>query len=143
MASVIAARSLFIDTSGWYALADTRDRGHGAAARRFRRATGERRRIVTTNHVVGETYTLIMGRLGPRTAQAFLGRVRSSLILQRVHVLDEWEVEAERLLVQYHDQRFSYVDATSFVTMRRLGIQEVLAFDTDFVIAGFTLNGDD
>jgi hypothetical protein len=55
----------------------------------------------------------------------------------------EWEDEAERLLVQYHDQRFSYVDATSCVTMRRLGIQEALAFDTDFVITGFTLVGDE
>jgi len=140
---MIGARPLFVDTSGWYALADTRDGGHRAAARRFRRATGDRRRIVTTNYVVGESYTLIMGRLGPPTAQAFLGRVRSSLILQRVHVVDEWEDEAERLLVQYHDQRFSYVDATSFVTMRRLGIREALAFDTDFLIAGFTLVGDE
>ena len=140
---MIGARSLFVDTSGWYALTDTRDSGHGAAARRFRRATGNRRRIVTTNYVVGESYTLIMGRFGPRTAQAFLGRVRSSSILQRVHVVDEWEDEAERLLVQYHDQRFSYVDATSFVTMRRLGIHEALAFDADFVTAGFTLLGDD
>ena len=131
-----------MDTSGWYALTDTRDRGHAVAARRFRRATGDRRQVVTTNYVVGESYTLIMGRLGPRTAQAFLGRIRSSLILQRVHVVDEWEDEAERLLVQYHDQRFSYVDATSFVIMRRLGIREVLAFDSDFVIAGFTLLGD-
>lgn len=140
---MIGARSLFVDTSGWYALTDARDGGHDAAARRFRRATGDRRRIVTTNYVVGESYTLVMGRLGPRIAQAFLGRVRSSLILQRVHVVDEWEDEAERLLVQNHDQRFSYVDATSFVTMRRLGIQEALTFDTDFVIAGFTLVGDD
>jgi predicted nucleic acid-binding protein len=42
-------------------------------------------------------------------------------------------------LAQYDDQAFSYVDATSFVTMRRLGIQEALTFDRDFVIAGFTL----
>jgi uncharacterized protein len=140
---LIGARSLFVDTSGWYALTDMRDHGHSTAARRFRRATGGRRRVVTTNYVVSESYTLIMGRLGPRTAQAFLGRIRSSLILQRVHVVEEWEDEAERLLVQYHDQRFSYVDATSFVTMRRLGIREALAFDSDFVIAGFTLLGDE
>lgn len=98
---------------------------------------------MTTNYVLGESYTLIMGRLGPRTAQAFLDRIRSSSILQRVHVVEEWEDEAERLLVQYHDQRFSHVDATSFVTMRRLGIREALAFDSDFVTAGFTLLGDE
>lgn len=143
MASVIAARSVFVDTSGWYAVTDPHDRAHVAAARRFRRATGDRRRIVTTNYVVGETYTLLMGRLGPPTAQGFLERMRSSMLVQRVHVAEEWEDAAERLLMQYHDQRFSYVDATSFVTMRHLGIHEALAFDSDFVIAGFTQLGDE
>ena len=60
-----------------------------------------------------------------------------------MHVIDEWEDEAERLLVQYHDQRFSYVDAASFVTMRHLGLSEALAFDGDFLIAGFSLVGDE
>jgi predicted nucleic acid-binding protein len=33
-------------------------------------------------------------------------------------------------------------DAVSFITMRRLGIQEALTFDQDFAVAGFTLAGD-
>ena len=59
-----------------------------------------------------------------------------------MQVPEDWEAEAELLLAQYHDQRFSYVDATSFVTMRHLGLREALTFDSDFVIAGFTLVGD-
>ena len=51
---------------------------------------------------------------------------------------ETWEEEAERLLERYDDQPFSYVDATSFVTMRRLGIQDALTFDRDFIVAGFT-----
>ncbi|MGI8574357.1 MAG: hypothetical protein ACR2MA_03225 [Egibacteraceae bacterium] len=36
-----------------------------------------------------------------------------------------------------HDERsYSYVDATSFVLMRRASLHEVFAFDTDFA-AGF------
>jgi predicted nucleic acid-binding protein len=57
-------------------------------------------------------------------------------------VLESWEEAAEDLLVQYADQPFSYVDATSFVTMRRLGLDEALTFDHHFSVAGFALLGD-
>ncbi len=37
-----------------------------------------------------------------------------------------------------HDERaYSFVDATSFATMRRLRLSEALAFDEDFSAAGF------
>jgi uncharacterized protein len=140
---MIAARRVFVDTSGWYALTDSRDTNHTAAARRFRRVTREGRPVFTTNYVIGESYTLVMSRLGPRTAQGFLHRIRASAILQRTHAPESWEEEAEHLLAQHQDQVFSYVDAISFVAMRHLGIQEALAFDRDFIIAGFTLLGDD
>jgi predicted nucleic acid-binding protein len=58
---------------------------------------------------------------------------------QRVFVLAEWEGAAEELLLQYQDQDFSYVDATSFVTMRRLSIGEAFTFDRHFAAAGFTI----
>ena len=135
--------TVFGDTSGWYALVSARDTEHAAAVRQFKRLAAERRGIVTTNHVVGEAYTLIRRRLGSRTALAFLERVRIDPFVRRVFVPDIWEDEAERILKQYDDQPFSYVDATSFVTMRRLGIQEALGFDKDFVVAGFSLVGDE
>jgi predicted nucleic acid-binding protein len=57
-------------------------------------------------------------------------------------VLEEWHDDIERLLAQFDDQAFSYVDATSFVTMRRLGVPEAFSFDSDFLIAGFALVSD-
>ncbi len=37
-----------------------------------------------------------------------------------------------------HDEReYSFVDATSFVMMRRRRVREALAFDDDFAAAGF------
>jgi len=131
------------DSSAWYALLSSSDTQHSAARRRFSRLVAARRTVIATNYIVAETYTLLRGRLGPRVALKFLEQVRADPFVRRVQVEAAWEEEAERLLAQYHDQSFSYVDATSFVTMRRLGIQEALAFDTDFVIAGFTLLGDE
>ena len=107
--------------------------------RTLRRLGAERRALCTTNHVAGETYTLLRVRLGFDPAQEALRRLRESRIVERVFVSEEWEEEAERLLTQYADQDFSYVDGTSFVAMHRLGIVEAFAFDHHFSVAGFRL----
>ena len=143
MEAVALRDAVFIDTSGWYALTDPGDAEHAAAVRRFRRLGELRRILVTTNQVVGESYTLLRKRLGYRPAHELLVRMRRTSFVHRIFVPEAWEEEAERLLEQYDDQVFSYVDATSFVTMRRLGIQRALAFDRDFLIAGFALLGDE
>ena len=131
--------SVFVDTSAWYALLSASDTEHAAALGRFRRLVELRETAVTTNHVVAEAYTLLRGRLGAQVAFTFLQQVRSDPFVRRVFFPEDWEDDAEHLLEQYEDQAFSYVDATSFVTMRRLRIREALAFDRDFVLAGFTL----
>jgi predicted nucleic acid-binding protein len=102
-----------------------------------------RQRLLTTNHVVGETYTLIRMRLGFAAAQQFVHHVRSSLVTERVFVPEAWESEAESLLSQYADQDFSYVDATSFVTMGHRALTTAFAFDHHFVVTGFTLLADE
>lgn len=135
--------AVFVDTSAWYAAVDAGDSNHAPAARRLRRLIERRRMLVTTNHVVSETYALLRIRLGFRAAHDFLERVRSSPRTRRVFVLEPWEEAAEDLLARYDDQSFSYVDATSFVTMRRLGLQEALAFDHHFSVAGFAVRGDE
>jgi predicted nucleic acid-binding protein len=134
---------VFVDTSAWYAAADIDDTSHLLSARRLVRLREARRPLVTTNHVVGESYTLLLKRLGARSAREYLRKVRRDQAVRRVFVSQDWEEEAERLLEQYADQPFSYVDATSFVTMRRLKIPAALAFDKDFVVAGFMVIGDE
>jgi uncharacterized protein len=134
--------SVFEDTSAWYALADRGDTYNAAATRRLRRLVGERTVLVTTNHVIAETYTLLRGRLGFGPAQAFLTRTQTSALTRRVFVPEAWEDATEDLLRQYSDQEFSYVDATSFVAMRRLRLGEAFTFDHHFAVAGFVLLAD-
>ena len=131
-------RAVFVDTSAWYALADTNDTEHETAVHALRRIAALGRPLCTTNCVVGESYTLLRARLGARAAHAFIRGARDSRRVERVFVEPDWEEEAERLLIQYEDQDFSYVDATSFVTMRRLGLDDALALDQRFLVAGFS-----
>lgn len=137
----MTTRRVFVDTSAWYAVADSGDANHEVGARVFAGLIGERARLLTTNHVVGETYTLLRVRLGGTAAHAFLRSIRASGQAQRVFVPPEWEGAAEELLLHYVDQDFSYVDATSFVTMRRLSIQDAFTFDRHFSVAGFSTVG--
>ena len=140
---VALRRAAFVDTSAWYALSDAEDDNHILALRRVERLLSERRTLVTTNHVVAETYTLLRSRLDFALAQAFLSTPQGSAFTQRVFVPESWEEAAEDLLRRYRDQDFSYVDATSFVAMQRLGLQQAFTFDHHYAIVGFTVVGDE
>ncbi|HUY61147.1 MAG TPA: PIN domain-containing protein, partial [Candidatus Dormibacteraeota bacterium] len=93
--------------------------------------------LVTTNHVLGETWTFLQRRVGHPEACRFLAAAARLPSLVTRHVDDDMEAEAWRWLVRHDERRYSFVDATGFVTMRRLRIGEALAFDGDFSAAGF------
>ena len=124
----------FADTSFWFGLQERRDARHPQARALVRRGVG---RVVTTNHVVGETWTLLRRRSGHRAAVGFLDRLNALPGVEILHVDEETEREAWRWLRGRGDREYSYVDATSFAVMRRRRIREALAFDGDFNAAGF------
>jgi len=123
----------FADTSFWIALAAARDRHHGDAGVLWERQTAP---IVVTNHVAGETWTFLRRRAGHAAAMAARAVLTSNEV-RLVHVDPKQEEEAWRWLARHDERAYSFVDATSFVTMRRMRIREALAFDGDFSAAGF------
>jgi predicted nucleic acid-binding protein len=125
---------IFIDTSFWIALHYARDQHQPVAVELWRR---HRRDLVTTNLVVGETWTFLRRRLGHQVAVRFVDLLAVSSALTVVRVSDEVEREAWAWPRRHDERVYSFVDATSFATMRRLGLTEALAFDGDFSAAGF------
>jgi predicted nucleic acid-binding protein len=123
----------FVDTSYWVALRLRRDTKHDAAVRLW--SPGQA--LLTTNHVVGETLTFLRRRDGHPAAVEFLDAVESADWLTVVHVDAGVEREARSWLRQHDERAYSFVDATSFVVMRRERLAEALAFDGDFSAAGF------
>lgn len=123
----------FVDTSYWVALRLRRDVNHGVAVRLW--APGQP--ILTTNHVVGETWTFLRRRDGHPSAVGFLDAVGSADWLTVVHVDDATEREARAWLRRHDERVYSFVDATSFAVMRHERLREALAFDGDFSAAGF------
>ena len=131
-------RELFVDTSAWYALADADDRNHESAKAFLSEALETHARFITSNCVVGETYTLIRTRLGHREAWEFIARVKASSRLEITFIDETTESEAYELLQQFQDQDFSYVDGTSFVLMKKRRAREAFTYDGHFSIVGFT-----
>jgi len=132
------AAELFVDTSGWYPLADVRNPAHKSVALALREAVAQRRRIVTTNLVVAETHALIMRRIHRTAALQFVRDVNLSPNLV-IDSTPEYETAAVRdWLERFEDQDFSLTDAVSFSVMSDRQIDEALAIDHHFSIAGFT-----
>lgn len=124
--------SLFVDTSMWYAAADRGDRSHGRAVEVL--SAGEA--LVTTDHVLVETWFLVRARAGREEAERFWGGLRGGLaVIESVGAADlerAWAVGEA-----FPDQDFSIVDRTSFAVMERLGIERAASFDRDFAVYRF------
>lgn len=127
---------IFVDTSFWAALTARNDALHGIAVELLARHGTER--LVTSNHVRGETWTLVRRRRGFRSAVSFLDGLERTARLRLEFVSRDLEEEALRWLRGRDEREYSFVDATSFAVMRSLRIREAFAFDGDFTAAGFT-----
>ncbi|MBH0191284.1 MAG: PIN domain-containing protein [Nitrospira sp.] len=122
-------KSVFVDTSAFFALADQTDRLHHQA-RRYVELTD--RLLVTSNVVVHETITLLCMRLGYEQALQFGIRLLGETTTPIIRVTQADEEKAWAIFRQYPDKRFSFADCTSFALMKRLGIGTAFAFDDDF-----------
>lgn len=122
----------FVDTSAWYALADAGDTSHPRAAALLSRAE----RLLTSDHVVVETWWLLRSRIGrPATERFWAGLGPAGVDLEMVTAAD---LELARAIGEsFPDQDFSLVDRTSFVLMQRLRLERVVSFDDDFAIYRF------
>ncbi|MDA0311766.1 MAG: PIN domain-containing protein [Gemmatimonadetes bacterium] len=121
--------SLFVDTSAWYAAADTADVSNPRAKEIL--SAGEP--LLTTDHILVETWTLLRWRLGRPAAEAFWDGLRSGVAtLEPVGPADlqaAWTMGRD-----FPDQDFSLVDRTSFAVMERLGLQRAATLDADFAV---------
>jgi predicted nucleic acid-binding protein len=124
--------SLFVDTSIWYAAADSSDRSNARSKAILK--SGET--LVTSDHVLIETWTLLHHKLGRKAAERFWEGLRSGIAAIETVTLADLEI-AWDIGVSWRDQDFSIVDRTSFAVMRRLGIDRVASLDAHFAVFRF------
>jgi hypothetical protein len=131
---------LFVDSGGWVALFNVRDRDHERAAAFWREVRKRRRALLTTDYVLDETYTLIR-----RTRAGLPGAVEFHRLVTGSRLIEIAEIDARRreqaweLFTRYDDKVLSYTDCTSFALLQERGLSEVFTFDGDFGKVGFVV----
>lgn len=133
----MTGKAIFVDTGAWYALADQSDRNNREAILIYRQIFKDFQKLIITNLIVAESYTLIRKGLGPGAGIDFLRNLGGSPRISKVFSDIEMEKQAEDIIRRFKDQDFSYTDAVSFVCMKRLNINQAFTFDRHFRTAGF------
>ena len=130
---------LFVDTWGWLALRDKGDGQHHATVAAFNGAL-EAGRIVTTDFVLDETFTLLFRRLSaPKATESleFLMAAVNAGSFVLAPISPARFLEAVKLRLKYKDKPgISFTDFSSMVVMRELRLKEILTEDHHFAQVG-------
>jgi predicted nucleic acid-binding protein len=125
----------FLDTSALLALLDEKDARHSAARQAWEQFLQSNEPLVTSNYVIVETLAVCQRRFG-------LGEVQLLVrdFLPAVEVLwinEETHRQGLDMLLNASQRDLSLIDCTSFILMRKHGIQHVFALDRHFRERGF------
>ena len=130
---------VFIDTSGWAELFVSSESYHQQAKAWFAKARKQKIEMVTSNYVVAELVALLNSPLRVPRSQLFqyVDAVKTASYVNVIYIDAAIETAAWSLLKNRADKTWSLVDATSFIIMQQLGVQEALTTDHHFEQAGF------
>lgn len=135
--STLALKSVFVDTSGFYAFLDGSDPFHDEAQQSFLRSAREAWRLVTTNYVLHESWALIQARLGWKAVDAWHDRLVAPC---EIHwVTPELHALGEARCRQARERSLSLTDCISIEVMRQRRLAEAIASDDHFAREGFRL----
>lgn len=131
---------IFLDTGFIFALVCRRDANHERVRAVMDEYRGRdlRRLVLTTNHVVEETITLVRSSVHRDVGVAHdiavdVGRQLFAGAFGQVHhATVEEERTAFEYLARHRDKKYSLTDCLSFVIMEAHRIGEALAVDDDF-----------
>jgi len=131
---------IFVDSSAWIALLDSRD-GFHEEANAFQKVLGRgvHGRLVTTDYVLDETATYLRLRAGIEEIRRFREVLAASESVQVVWTDRDRFWAAWEMLETHPAKRWSLTDCLRFLTMTSLGIRSAFGFATDFRQAGFVL----
>jgi predicted nucleic acid-binding protein len=127
---------VLVSTSAFYARDDS---NHQTATGLWKEL--ERTPLVTTNHILEETLTLLARRVGYSFAADLSGHLFTAVGLDVVYTTREEEQAALPFFRKFADQKIGFTDRISFAVMRRNGISTAFTFDRHFVDAGFKVIG--
>jgi predicted nucleic acid-binding protein len=117
-----------VDSDGWTAIYLPDDLLHRDAVSIYERLKSQKKKLVTTSAVIGETATVLSHRSGQKLAREFLSAVELSE-LPVIHIDEKLHQEALGLFVQQEKKGTSFVDCVNAVVARYFDIPSVFTFD--------------
>jgi uncharacterized protein len=128
---------LFVDTWGWLALADRSDAKHRAAAECYAQQSRQAGRILTSDFVLDELWTLLFARRPFDEAAKFANALLASPFVAVEWVTRERFNAAMQLRLKFSDKpKLSFTDLTSITIMRELRITDVMTATSHFMQVG-------
>ncbi len=132
-------KNAFVDTSFFKAYVDIKDDFHPQALQIFQKLKIEKMQLITSNYILDESFTVIRSKCGLDKALDFksiLEQFETDLKILRVLIIDEADAW-DYFLNDWSN--LSFTDCVSFAMMKRLEINQVVAFDEHFKRAGYKL----
>jgi uncharacterized protein len=128
--------TVFLDTSGLYAVFDRDDANHSRAKSAWVEWLHEGAVLLTNNYVLLETAALLQNRIGVTAVRALHEDVTP--LLQVDWVSEEQHRAGVEAVLAAARKKLSLVDCVSFQTMRTHGTRTAFCFDAHFREQGFT-----
>jgi predicted nucleic acid-binding protein len=130
-------KAVFVDTLGFYAFLDGTDAFHPQAKECFAQASAQGWKLLTTNYILHESWSLIQARLGWDAVDDWRDRVVPAC--EVVWITAELHALGEARCRQARQRGLSLTDCTSIEVMRQKRIHEAIADDAHFAREGFRL----
>lgn len=128
---------IFLDTSALLALYNNEDAWNEEASYKLKKRIENWDKFVTTDYVISETYTGLLGFGGYKIVVEFDRDFKSGL-WQVEKINEERFGRAREIFMRFNkDKEWSFVDCSSFVIMKELKIKKVFTYDKDFEQMGF------
>jgi predicted nucleic acid-binding protein len=127
--------TVFLDTSGLYAVFDRDDANHSRAKSRWVEWLRQGAALLTNNYVLLETAALLQHRIGVMAVRALHEDVIP--LLQVDWISEEQHRAGMEAMLAAARKKLSLVDCVSFQTMRNRGVRTAFCFDAHFREQGF------
>ena len=126
---------IYVDTSAFLALVHLDDPNHEQALQIWKKLIVDEQQLISNNYVLVESIALIQRRIGLRAVSILHNDI---LPFVEIDWLDEELHNAiVKTLLKNNRRQISFVDRSSFDTMRRYDVQTAFAFDSHFPDQGF------
>jgi uncharacterized protein len=129
--------SVFVDTSGFYAVFAADDANHSRAKAAWADWVRGGETLVTNSYVILETMALLQNRMGLAAVRAMHEDVVP--LLRTEWVSEEQHRAGVAAVLAATRRKLSLVDCVSFQTMLRNGLRIAFSFDSHFKEQGFEM----